>query len=115
MLRQGTKAPKRKPRATATKPTAITNRESVPTGATLATSPTSGPVVAVSVCALVQLSFQMAVLRSSVKRAPGADVMTCGTVREKVITNIEATSESEMTCCVPGEGDAIGWGTVVNA
>ena len=94
------------------KPTAITSRESC-SGDTLATSPASEPVVAVNVCALVQDSFQMAVLRSSVKSAQGADVITCGTVRVNVITKIDARSWSVMTCCWPGDGDGRGVGDVM--
>ena len=67
--------PSKNPTAIAMKPTAITRRESC-AGETLATRPASDPVVAVSVCAFVQVSFQIAVLRSRVKSAPGADVIT---------------------------------------
>src|SRR6201984_2125073 len=76
-------------------------------GATDATRPVSGPVVAVSVSALVQLTLQVAVLRSSVKTAPGAEVISCGTVSENVMVKMEAISLSEITCCDPGDGDGM--------
>jgi hypothetical protein len=50
-----------------------------------------GPVVAVSVSALVQDSFQIAVFRSCVNSAPGADVISCGTVNAKVIVKTDAS------------------------
>ena len=53
-------------------PTAISRRASC-SGETLATRPASEPVVAVSVSDFVQCSFQIAVLRSRVNSAPGAD------------------------------------------
>src|SRR5260370_29858175 len=96
------------------KRTARTRRESW-RGATLATSPVSDPVVAVNVCALVQDSFQIAVLRSSVKSAPGADVIWCGTVSANVMTKIDAISSLEMICCCPGDGDGSGVGDVLKA
>src|SRR6266704_2006288 len=105
--------PSRKPAPMAMNAMAITRRMSG-RAETLATRPASGPVVAVNVSDLVQCSFQMAVLRSSVKRAPGADVITCGTVSAKVMVNMDATSSSVRTCCEPGEGDGCTWAAVLN-
>src|SRR6266849_1653848 len=105
--------PSRKPAPIAMNATAITRRVSG-RAETLATRPVSGPVVAVNVSDLVQCSFQMAVLRSSVNRAPGADVITCGTVRAKVMVKMDATSSSVRTCCDPGEGDGCCWAAVLN-
>ena len=45
--------------------------------------------------------------------APGADVITWGTVSAKVMEKIDATSSSVMTCCVPGDGDACGCAAVL--
>src|SRR6266702_3170756 len=105
--------PSRKPAPMAMNAMAITRRMSG-RAETLATRPASGPVVAVDVSDLVQCSFQMAVLRSSVKRAPGADVITCGTVSAKVMVKMDATSSSVRTCCEPGEGDGCTWAAVLN-
>ena len=96
----------------ATKPTAITSRESC-SGDTLATRPASGPEVAVNVSARVQCSLQIAVLRSRVNSAPGAEMITCGTVSANVTLKIDATSSSVITCCEPGEGEGCDWATVL--
>src|SRR5438094_332407 len=110
--RQVRNMPSRNPTATAVKPTAITRRASC-SGETLATSPTSDPVVAVSVWDFVQDSFQIAVLRSNVKSALGADVITCGSVTANVTMKIDAISSWEIICCSPGAGVAIGVGAVL--
>ena len=73
-----------------------------------------GPVVAVNVSDFVQSSFQVAVRRSKVKTAPGAEVITRGRLRENVMVKIDAISLFEMTCCEPGDGDVSGWAAVVN-
>lgn len=113
MRRHGISIPTTMPTAMAIAPTTTVKRVSV-AGVTAATRPVVGPVVAVSVSAFVQLTFQIAVLRSSVKTAPGAEVISCGTVNEKVMVKMDAISLSEITCCDPGDGDAIGWGAVLN-
>src|SRR5690348_1416142 len=109
MRRQGISMPSTIPIAIAPTPTITVNRESL-AGVTAATSPVSGPVVAVSVSALVQSIFQIAVLRSSVNTAPGAEVISCGTVSAKVMMKMEAISLSEITCCDPGDGARVGGG-----
>jgi hypothetical protein len=71
-------------------------------------------VVAVKVSALVQFTFQIAVLRSSVNSAPGADVISSGSVRAKVTVKIEASSSVLIGDWVLGDGDGIAGATVVN-
>ena len=68
--------PSRKPTAIATRPTPTVTPVLGPWTPAAEKPASCGPVVAVKVSALVQFSFQIAVLRSSVKRAPGADVIS---------------------------------------
>jgi len=56
----------------------------------------AGPVVAVSVCACEKDSFQIAVLRSWVNSAPGASVISCGTVSENVIVLLAAVPSASV-------------------
>src|SRR5258706_6145421 len=74
-------------------------------------SATAGPVVAVSVSAFVHDSFQIAVFRSCVNRAPGADVISCGTVSAKLTVKTDASWSAVSSSWVPGDGDgcAVGW------
>src|SRR5437660_7689454 len=74
----------------------------------------AGPVVALRVCAWVRDSFQIAVRRSIVNSAPGADAISCGTVSEKVTLRIELNSSGVIVICDPGEGDAGGCAWVLN-
>jgi hypothetical protein len=84
----------------------------------LATAPvrtTLGPVVAVSVSAFSHATFQMAVFRSRVKSAPGAEVIWFGTVNEKVTVKMDASSSLVSgDAWDPGDGDANAAGWVVN-
>jgi hypothetical protein len=74
-------------------------------------STTVGPVVAVSVCGVVRDSFQTAVFRSRVKRAPGADVIWFGTVKVNVTEKMDESTSGPSGS--PGDGDARGCGCVV--
>src|SRR5207247_5169507 len=113
--RQVRNMPSRNPTAIAMKPTAMATRTSPWTGEMLDTRPpASGPVVAVSVCACSQLSFQIAVLRSSENSAPCADVITCGTVSAKVTVNIDASSSPVSMSWDPREGLGCTAGAVLN-
>ena len=79
------------PSAMAASPIPIRRAELWPEGP-LAAKPASVvlvPVVAVSVWAWLKESAQTAVLRSCVKSASGADVISCGTLSENVILMIE--------------------------
>src|SRR6266571_8161711 len=83
---QPTTSPPRNPKPTATSTTPTST--AVPTPPVLlAARPRAlvddGPVVAVSVCGATSESFQIAVLRSWVNRAPSAETISCGTVRAK--------------------------------
>ena len=71
-------------------------------------------MVAVSVSAFVQRSFQIAVLRSNVNRAPGAEVITCGSVTAKVMVKIACTSSSVRPCCEPAELGCVVAAAVLN-
>ena len=83
------------------------NRTGFWTTARLETEPASamaGPVVAVKVCASVRDTFQIAVRRSIVNSAPGAEVISCGTVSEKVTLRIEPNSSGVIVICDRAKG-----------
>ena len=46
--------------------------------------------------------------------APGAEVITCGTVSANVTVKIDSSSSWVSTCCSPGGGDGAGEGAVLN-
>src|ERR1700719_3552649 len=102
--RHGWSIPRSTPTATAT---AAIPTVSAPLGpcTPVAENPAScGPVVAVKVSAFTQFTFQIAVLRSRVKRAPGAEVISWGSVKAKVIVKIDESSSIVIGDCVPGAG-----------
>ena len=94
------------PMAIATNPTPITMTE-LPPGVALAASAASatlGPVVAVNVSGFVMDIFQIAVFRSSVNNAPGAETNSLGTTNENVTAKMEANWSALMGDCQPGDG-----------
>ena len=78
-------SPPRNPSPTATSTTPTSTAVLIPVIVLAARPMPPGPVVATNVCASTSDSFQMAVLRSAVNRAPSADVISCGRVRANVI------------------------------
>ena len=100
------------PMTIATNPTPITRAE-LPPGVALAASAASatlGPVVAVNVSGFVMDIFQIAVFRSSVNKAPGAETISLGTTSENVIVKIEANWSALIGDCEPGDGEGRGAG-----
>src|ERR1700674_119917 len=110
--RHGRNVPRMNPTTIPTSATPITMAGPWPCAplATSPTRPTLGPVVAVTVCDCVMDSFQIAVFRSSVKSAPGADVISCGTVSENVMVKMEASWSADNGDVDPGDGDDSGAG-----
>jgi hypothetical protein len=95
------------PMTIATNPTPITMTE-LPPGVALAASAASatlGPVVAVNVAGFVNDTFQIAVFRSSVNNAPGAETISLGTTSENVTVKIEANWSAVNGDCEPGDGE----------